>query len=242
MRLHILQRKQGFAVAGQNRHGAPGASCRWAGTTWLKLCGSFVAVSAVDGPLIPTRDRRDAISIFCLWLLFVFLPTGTLLQVHCLGLWKPIAPIIPPLSLVEAKPFSQRAYENALSESASTCTPSYREAQKTSRSPIDEQGTYERLPDFSSACCMPWVLCTSCLQLGARLAGVRLPCMHVDLSFPLVMAWVGSWTTNLRAIDSDTKKTHLCQAQGSRLLRSLVPTMRLQAGQHSLRSTSAGAG
>ncbi|KAG9967365.1 hypothetical protein KCU61_g331, partial [Aureobasidium melanogenum] len=147
----------------------------------------------VDGQERP--DRRDAISIFCFWLLFVLLPTGTLLQVHyCLGLWKPIAPIVPPLGLIEAKTFSQRAYENALSESAPAYTTSCRETQCISRNPLEEQGL---LPDFSSACSMHKLTC----------------------SWELVMAWVGPWTTNLRAIDSDTKKTHLCQAQGTRLLR-----------------------
>lgn len=154
---------------------------------WLQVLSRLW--TALSSP----QDRCDAISIFCFWLLFVLLLTGTLLQVHCLRLWKPIAPIIPPLGLVEARTFSQRAYENALSESAPACTTSCREAQCISRNPIEGQGTDTETFYQTSALHAAYsgYSAQADLQLGAWLTGVRLPCMHVDLSFPLVTAWVG---------------------------------------------------
>lgn len=152
---------------------------------WLQ-----VVLSRLWTVLYSPQDRRDAISIFCFWLLFVLLPTGTLLQVHCLGLWKPIAPIIPPLSLFEAQTFSQRAYENALSEIAPACTTSCCEAQCISRNPIEGQATDKFSTSFQ-LCMLHAVDVLHELPAAGSLVGWGTLAMHACGSRSL-LSWCGS--------------------------------------------------
>jgi hypothetical protein len=59
-----------------------------------------------------------------------------------LGRWKPTTtPFLAPLNFIEVKPFSQRAYGNALSERTSVVQRRVVTPECASRNPTDEQGS-----------------------------------------------------------------------------------------------------
>jgi hypothetical protein len=151
-----------------------------------------------------------------------------------LGRWKPTpTPFLAPLNFIEVKPFSQRAYGNALSEKTSVAQRLVVILRCVSRNPTSEQG--------SGAPSTRLQLCMSCAGLAQDMLSVSG--RSVGWGTLAARRWSSSTIYCSRRVgrflDGEPssyrpqyEKTSSCQAQGGRLLRWHRTNLCLPALRH----------